>query len=640
MTAVTTAGLLAGLFGSAFVPAARAADTATQAYAAVNADNTAASDTVDYFKSTVYPQFTITINPGDADDSGTYGVAVSGGTIRGCSIATGAADAVAGGVVATTTLCTVSIDFNDGDANAVWTITLNKLAAGAQATVTASDDDTTSVSISALQILQGIASTAAAAVADPTNSQASVFLDINASGTSTTADVAPGTVGGKPYFHPTAAYAQWSGIVKNGYGNAVPGNGTAYTLLAEVDNDDYTVGCSTTEGAGQTNSGDALQSFSMDQANAAYACEVFVDGTDSVGGAFTLTVKTLTGIVVMSVSGGFFGEITSLTATAVAPRLMTDGGADIDNAIAIVAKDAAGRTWGNRALTAMTIGGLGKVAGALVDSTLTVNDASVAAVNTAYGWYQADNALCPSGAEDKTATMQVTHVNASGATIKSNSMTFTCGADKDSALYVRSLAFETASPKPGEAIELYVYLEDYYGVLAGAGDLADGGDVTVDFTGGTNLMASDGYCSADAEETEEAWDDATGIIDDTECATDGEGRIVLDVKASTTIATRLVASDPDSSATASAYVSESAAGTLVKVAGKAQVKATFADQGGRTIKFEVENANTGVIRVYSRRASAAGVATYTIARRGTYYVTAYLASDDSTLTETVTVKKK
>ena len=74
VTAVTTAGLLAGLFGSAFVPAVRAADddaTQTMAYAAASATDT----TYAYYTTSAYPAFTVTINADSTtDDDGTYSV--------------------------------------------------------------------------------------------------------------------------------------------------------------------------------------------------------------------------------------------------------------------------------------------------------------------------------------------------------------------------------------------------------------------------------------------------------------------------------------------------------------------------------------------------------------------------------------
>jgi hypothetical protein len=70
---------------------------------------------------------------------------------------------------------------------------------------------------------------------------------------------------------------------------------------------------------------------------------------------------------------------------------------------------------------------------------------------------------------------------------------------------------------------------------------------------------------------------------------------------------------------------------------KGRAVAVFPLQGGKIVKFTVENANTGVVKTYSRKASAAGKAWYTIVKAGTYYVTAMVG--DTLITETLTVKR-
>ena len=60
---------------------------------------------------------------------------------------------------------------------------------------------------------------------------------------------------------------------------------------------------------------------------------------------------------------------------------------------------------------------------------------------------------------------------------------------------------------------------------------------------------------------------------------------------------------------------------------------------GSVVKFEVENAATGVVRTYSRKANASGVATWKNATNALKYVTAYPAADTSAITETIEVKR-
>ena len=65
---------------------------------------------------------------------------------------------------------------------------------------------------------------------------------------------------------------------------------------------------------------------------------------------------------------------------------------------------------------------------------------------------------------------------------------------------------------------------------------------------------------------------------------------------------------------------------------KARAVVIFPAAAGKTIAFTVENARTGVVRTYYRKANAQGKAWYTIAARGTYYVTAlYLGESTDTL---------
>ena len=62
---------------------------------------------------------------------------------------------------------------------------------------------------------------------------------------------------------------------------------------------------------------------------------------------------------------------------------------------------------------------------------------------------------------------------------------------------------------------------------------------------------------------------------------------------------------------------------------KARAVVIFPAAAGATIAFTVENARTGVVRTYYRKANAQGKAWYTIAARGTYYVTALYGSEST-----------
>ena len=71
-TAVATAGLLAGLFGSAFVPVARAATTGAMAFTAAASaeDYNDTTAKIAYYSESVFPQAKWTYTPTAADDAG------------------------------------------------------------------------------------------------------------------------------------------------------------------------------------------------------------------------------------------------------------------------------------------------------------------------------------------------------------------------------------------------------------------------------------------------------------------------------------------------------------------------------------------------------------------------------------------
>jgi hypothetical protein len=74
---------------------------------------------------------------------------------------------------------------------------------------------------------------------------------------------------------------------------------------------------------------------------------------------------------------------------------------------------------------------------------------------------------------------------------------------------------------------------------------------------------------------------------------------------------------------------------------KSGAKVTGSNFSARaTVKVEVENASKGTVKVYTRKANAAGTVVYTVAGRGTFYVTMYTgAAGAEVLSNTVTVKR-
>ncbi|MFZ9976047.1 MAG: hypothetical protein ACO3GM_04610, partial [Candidatus Limnocylindrus sp.] len=87
VTAVTTAGLLAGLFGSAFVPVARAASVATAATVWSGGDGTATG--IQYYSPSVAPSGETTLTVVNANDDGAFSLDVTGTTFTSCGVAVG-----------------------------------------------------------------------------------------------------------------------------------------------------------------------------------------------------------------------------------------------------------------------------------------------------------------------------------------------------------------------------------------------------------------------------------------------------------------------------------------------------------------------------------------------------------------------
>jgi hypothetical protein len=633
VTAVTTAGLLAGLFGSAFVPAARAAATGT---AAINATvsteqyNDATGKTL-YYSVAAYGTLGIDItNVGGTADVGVYEVSISGLTIRSCvAESRNAADSAAGTqtfavAVIGTTSCSATLGGTGtvGDKSR-YTIIMNKLATGATATVTVTDPDGDTL---LTYTLSGVASTADATVVDATKSAATVKL--NADGDATngeTADVADEVIGGVDYFLPVAAGSDpvYNGVVSNQWGAALA---SATALIAELSNTTFSVGCDATLGTAPTSSGSYVTTFNSSAAGV-WECEVFADSAASAGGTWTLTVKaTVSGKIVGSVSGAYYGEVASITASLVdGDRVPEVAGADVDDFVKLVVKDANGKAYGLTETDALTITGYGTVAGGTTAGAEDMVDGTSAATKN---YFKLDDDFCPASSTGKTASVQAATVNATGTSIKSNALTINCAAAAADALTIQKIEFSKNNPLPGEAFDVYVYMEDADGVLAGAGDGA-----SADFA--LSLTA--------ATDNETRWDGTTvdaftaGTPNVFHVTTDGYGRMIFEIKAPATVGTAITVSDPSSSAIAKVYTTNDAYEGVLTV-GPKKLKAT-ADFGPAAAKKKVAfvlESTSGTTKTYYRRANASGVASFTLVVRGTWTVYATFGDE---ISDTGTMKK-
>jgi hypothetical protein len=629
VTAVTTAGLLAGLFGSAFVPAARAAndaEDATQTITVTNADRDTA--TVEYFKSSDYPAFTVLIAPDDATfDDSTYGISVSGGTIRTCTIAVSTDaddpdDTTVSVITKTTTTCDSTVDFGDAVDRVTWTVTLNKLAAGATATVTLSDDSGTQAPAAGdVGKFTGVASTAASDDISASESQDTFGLDIDFDEDSDADDDADTVISNKAYFLPDSI-PHYSGSVMNGYGLALNATATDPNLIIEVTGD-VTVGCETNGvAAAVADSEESLVAITQDiDTDEHYACSVYNQDDENTH-SYTITVKTAGGLLIGSATGYFLGDVASATISLEASIVASDLDDDLADFVFLTMKDAAGNTYPLDEAQNYTVTAEATLDGDDV-ATFTVTETDGAGGGAALlddGAYEFDDAVCGEGDQELKGTLTFMVENLAEEDVETNTVSFECGADFDDALFIDSIVLETKSPAPAEVFEVWFYMVDVDGVKAGYGAVQDENPVTI-----IGLTSSDtNYVAADEE---------------FDCDVLANGYCVIDFKASSTVGTAISVEDTDGEALATGVVSTNMEGTLSKGKKSGRVIATFASAPRQVIKFEVENANTGVVRTYSRRASATGVGRLDIARRGTFYVTAYLATDDTSLTDTLTIRR-
>jgi len=613
-TAVATAGLLAGLFGSAFVPVANAA-APTVAVTSGNKDGADATAKTLYFLSSVNPSVVVTATDTGGNDAGSYEVTVTGTTVLSC-VESGTSTLVT--TVIGTGSCTATVTVTAGQ-TVVMTLSLKKMAAGASATISLTGpvdaDNSTALTLDYTTITS-VASTAGSTVANATESAKAFKMNSNGNGTKgETADVADEVIGGVDYFLPTGTLkkAVYAGLVSNGYGTTTGD----ISVIAEVSNDDFTVGCDATVSGGATSSGAAIQIITATAG--VFECEVHSDGADSAGGAWTLTIRTtLSGTAVGSASGAFYGEVASITASLVdGDRVPESAGADVDDFVSLVVKDAAGKAYGLAETNALTITGYGTVAGGTTAGAEDMADGTSAATKN---YFKLDDDFCPASSTGKTASVQAAIVNGSGTSIKSNTLTINCAAAAADTLTVQKIEFSKSNPLPGETFDVYVYMEDADGVLAGASDVA-GADFGLNLTGaavGTDYTA--------------AWDGPGTTIDVSEAVLviDAYGRYIIEIKAPATVGTVITVSDPASSAIAKVYTTNDAyEGVLAVGAKKRKATADFGPAAARKkIAFVLESAS-GRTKTYYRRANASGVATYRLALRGTWTVYATFGDEIS-----------
>jgi hypothetical protein len=666
VTAITTAGLLAGLFGSAFVPVARAAadavDPVLTSVACTGADNTGAitsnANTCTWV-STTAPVITTTYTF-DGVDLGAYswtmgsGVTLSNYAITSTGTTT-ANPAYTAALVGSVLNVNVSAQ-TAGAGTLVVTLTLAKASAG---TVTIASPLGTAGTGRTLTV-KSIAA-AAAGVATP---YTSVVLDQTTTRTITddvTANSATGIAGttsvNSSVDYVSAAFGadgifEWNYIVRDTYA-AAGMNLAAKQFTAAVS----PTTCGTVDIG--SSSANAVNSFAatttavgLDGSANNATNNLFVGwkhpGADK-GCLATITItESATGTVIDTFKIGALGETASVTLTGpshVAANLVTDE--DMEGQLVIVAKDKNGitipGTFADPSFTAKDADGIAL--------TITPTDATTAggadeggtADDNKFGFLA--TGLCPADSEGKVRT-----IYAEGETLvatgkaKSNTISVTCTGKL---AYVSAIAFGKTSYYPSESATVTFTMKDSAGRTAGVG----------------SYMVGTGYAIANSPATGgSATTEPAAIIDSLDTNNDGadaaEKGILVQTAGTYEYAYVMGTAagvagflfdivDNDGVTTGSqqglftvktvvsaAFAAVSDA-TISAGAKKKIATATFGAAAGKKVAFVLENAS-GVTKTYYRKANASGVAKYTIALRGTWTVYATFGDE---ITDTVTLRK-
>ena len=238
------------------------------------------------------------------------------------------------------------------------------------------------------------------------------------------------------------------------------------------------------------------------------------------------------------------------------------------------------------------------------------------------GYWDIPVEVCVENDEGEARKIKVT-----SGLVSSNVLTLTCVSSDVKITSMTALATGTSgsatSGKNGQTIKVKVEATDGAGRPAGLG-------ATFTFT------------------TDPSWSNTNGTAD----ASFSAGSATLTISLPANSGSQYViysATDGDTSTVAKeAYVKKIAftvtneADALADyVLSKKGSKVTGSNFSARaTVKVEVENASKGTVKVFTRRANSAGKVVYTVAGRGTFYVTMYTgAAGSEVLSNTVTVRR-
>jgi len=662
-TAIATSALLAGLFGSAFVPLALAQTAGTADYtvtctgedtnsesglpnAAALLSGTTDEDGECNFLYSVTPVFVVTVNNVDDTDDGNWDFTVDGGTIKSISIA---ADAD-GGTTSTTVAvgngsATVNLTADNGDDQGfVATITLNKVAAGDDATLTVTSSDSIDVIIATATSL---ASSLKNAVSDEYSTLDTDSQDVDDN------DYATDNI---LYVMAEDLVAADSGEIAVDVETVYDADPVTWPLITATVTGDLLVSVTT---AGDC---DAVTAAEYDTSYSAIAdgdntvCLIGANGDATDAGAATLKIVA-GGVTLLDADVTILGYVTDVVATK-GMNYFATGGA-LDGAAALYAakltyKDAAGGNLNTLCAAATEVCASidaeydDLVTFKLDPATGTYATTARVDVGDAAGFegdhvsadgYISYNDVCNGADSGDVFNVRATYENEDEDDIV-EIWSVKC---TDSDGIITKIAGEAASAAPGAEVDVLYTVTDSEGLPCGYGcQVTSDGDITVTLqpaggTAATEIRASDGTALVASD-----FDDA--VVELT--IVDGAGSVTVDMP--TTAGNYAFVIDyadigdgeTEGSWTVRFTVTNVAAAPTSQAltAGKKKLTAT-ADFGysaaGAKIAFTLEKSN-GTVKTYYRKANASGVAKFTLRFRGTFEVT---ASFGDYITDTVILKK-
>ena len=619
MTAVTTAGLLAGLFGSAFVPAARAATTSAVLACASDTDwddvNTVASAKA---TCTAKASKSVKLSITTAGTGDTVKVVVSGATIDTNVLALDADHTI---VQITSTTITLFAAVDGG----VTTFAVTSPAAGGTATVKSYWLD--SATLGTTITINSVATAAAGVPSVYTSNTALQTTDFDSLEvvTGATDGVAGSTTvnGGVDYiqaeYNSDGTAATVSGFymvqfdMEDDY--AEPINAKNFTIATSCG----TVDAGVDAGAADDVSTDAEVIVASDSDGDLFV-SVQHPGVDKPCLATVTAKYTATGKVIHTFKVGFLGETASVVITgpsALAAALADN--ADLEDQVKVVAKDALGIEIPSALnLVTFVAAGVDAFGNATAPVTSGMTDTTTNG-GTADQYYDLTSVLCPALSEGTKVTLyakgeaKVDLTNAQSAAIS-----LTCTGKT---AYISKVAFDKGRGLASEVLDVLFTLVDEDGRAMGIGGSMADTNYSIINTCSSTAEPAGSLKAFEVGVAEYAWtaaNTAEGNCGFTFNVLDNDDGVV----AAPAIFTASIFIGPASYENSISKVSRKV--TVDFGAGAASRKVTF------TVEFL-----SGRIRNYVRKANAEGIAKFT-SPFGRVYVTASFGDEVS---DTVYLKK-